>query len=857
MSQVYQDFFRPDPTASNRNLKKFLSQEGLSLGFRDLVLVKSAAESHMYFSYALLEEWSEGELTSQSLAEVIECCSDLEILQERLQELDLGYSEPEEGLLLVGLREELSQETVVDAPNALVEVERVPTQAIFGKNMLSALPGSGGLWKEEELHADSMILLDGESSDLVIEAFRHLFRAAPNGSSRAAVVATALARHREDLNLEVADKMEEVSPPFGQALRQLYGDSEKQGSLALHFLLQAEVAPEPAAWVEFWRGVKSTVLESLAKREVGFTILSANLKLLAKTLELDPAERQILSHRLLEPLLERQADLDISGREVFLGLLVKWLQHDSRADKTIESRLELATDQKERILLGEALRRFYLEEDNQEALSGLVQRYATEAVSVGATADALSMSQLLRSFQAGALEPSALTDLSKLSHRQALIALEIWETLYDEGEAFADRVAELYVEALEQGGEHLPKLLKATLLQKRAVTEAFSTWCSGLDRKSLKQVVKVGYQWTLAAENRFLVAQTLNMLEWDSEELWKYEWSRTNLSYQKLGWLALTVGRKHLVFDEEVESRLQELVDEPVDNLYYWDLIEHCLGSGNLEPAFRERFLISVRVFWDKLDASRTESRAGLVKAVATALTFTEDPVGLLQSWTESLRSGNKSELWWVFVISQGAFSLQESFPNLDQAEVAQAARGFVTGLIKRLMSSGQASMQEIMAQAISDESDDLSLPVVLGLDLKNLGYEALGAVAAHPRCAPGVKSAIERRLALFLVTWANELAVTEDVYSYRSTPLFELLQTQINREAQPLQELIDDGVTALLSVQKRAPEKLRLEVRQACQHFLEHWISQRETSNSTAVAWRRVLDEVAELEYQEDPLDL
>lgn len=848
MSQVYQDFFRPDPSASHRNLKKFLSQEGLSLGFRDLVLVKTAAESRMFFSYALLEAWSEGELTSENLAELVESRTDLNKLGELTQQFGLGYTRPEEDVLLIGFVEELSSE-VAPEDSQLVYVERAPTQAIFGNNLLSALPGSGGLWKEEDLHADSMTLLDGESSEQVIEAFRHLFRAAPNGASRAAVVATALARHRDDLNLEVADKMEEVSPPFGQALHQLYGESERQGSLALTFLLQAELATQPAAWVEFWKGVKATVLESLAKREIGFAILATNLTLLAKTLEHSPTGTSILNHRLLEPLLERQTDLDIVGREEFLGLLVRWLEFDPRADQTVKSRLDLATDQKERILLGEALRRYYLAEDNQEALRGLVQRYATEAVSVGATADALSMSQLLRSFQARALEPSALTDLSKLSHRQALIALEIWETLYDEGEAFAKRVAELYVEALDQEGEHLLKLLKATLLQKPLISEAFVNWCSRLNLKSLRKVVKVGYQWTLTVENRDLVAKTLSDLEWDSEELWKYEWSRTNLSYQKLGWLAHCISRERLVLDEEVEGRLQELIDEPVDNPYYWDLIEHCLGSPSLDQGFRERFLTSARAFWEKLDAGRTESRAGLVKAVATTHTFLSNPIALLESWTRSLQTGNKSELWWVFVVSEGTFALPQSFPRLEQPEVGRAARAFVTGLIKRLMSSGQASMQEIMAQALADESEDLTLPVVLGLDLQNLGFEALGSVAAHPRCAPAIKSAIERRLALFLVTWANELAVTNDVYSYRSTPLFELLQPQISEQNDPLQGLIDDGVQALLSVQKRAPDKLRLEVRQACQNFLSRWIQLRGPKNTTAVAWQRVLDELAELD--------
>ena len=43
------DFFRPDLGASNRALKKYLEDEGLTLGFRDLVSLRGAAEAGIFF----------------------------------------------------------------------------------------------------------------------------------------------------------------------------------------------------------------------------------------------------------------------------------------------------------------------------------------------------------------------------------------------------------------------------------------------------------------------------------------------------------------------------------------------------------------------------------------------------------------------------------------------------------------------------------------------------------------------------------------------------------------------------------------------------------------------------------------
>ncbi len=74
MSISWSDFFRPDSHTSNRSLKKFLEEEGLELGHRDLVLLRRLSESGVFLSYAALEVWAEGEVDRSLFEEVWRAC---------------------------------------------------------------------------------------------------------------------------------------------------------------------------------------------------------------------------------------------------------------------------------------------------------------------------------------------------------------------------------------------------------------------------------------------------------------------------------------------------------------------------------------------------------------------------------------------------------------------------------------------------------------------------------------------------------------------------------------------------------------------------------------------------------------
>jgi hypothetical protein len=464
MSNLLQDFFRPDLGASNRALKRYLDEEGLRLGFRDLVCLRSAAEAGVFFSFALLEAWSSGEFGVPEVTRLLEV---REQPEEVCQEQNWSYRQTAKGLLLIGVEGELAavelEDSLEGGPRESSSTALVPLQAVYGGDSLLSAPGAGGAWKEDELQAASLTLLDGESEEKLVEAFRHLFRAAPHGAARAAVVATALARHRSELNREVADKLEEISPPLGQALRQLFGNLENEGRQALGFLLGAEAAPEPPAWTPFWAGIKTTVLESLARTEKGRQVLRDSLRPLHAVCQATGAS--VLTHRLLDAFLSRHDLFTPEDHSHLLALLERFAQTEPAAVETLASRLELSADTQERILLGEALRRVYKSRGQTAELERLGQRFAVEALSVGSTAGSLALAQLLAAFGPSVLEQSALTRLDCLSERQTLNAMAMWEQLVGEEPANLERVSALFVRAMRDAEQHWGLLLKSPLLQ--------------------------------------------------------------------------------------------------------------------------------------------------------------------------------------------------------------------------------------------------------------------------------------------------------------------------------------------------------------------------------------------------------
>lgn len=833
-----QDFFRPDPQASNRSLRKYLEGEGLELGFRDLVSLRAAAAEQVFLSFALLEGWAEGEFGAQELSSVLQCKDDPSALAEQCQNLAWSHWSDPEGGLLLGVEGELVPTQAEPSQESSAEnVAMVPLNSVFGGGLAVSTPGAGGVWNEDELQADSVTLLDGESDSKLVEAFRHLFRAAPDGRARAAVVATALARHRHELNLEVAKKMEELSPALGQALRQIFSGDAGEGCQALRFLLFQETQSEAPPWLNFWLCIKNSVLESLTRSEGGCRVLRESLKELSRA---SSAQSQsVLTHRILDALMEHQHELGPRDRTNLMELLVHWTEREPSATEILESRLKLAPEQNERILLGEALRRTYLQQERPEALKALVSRFSQEALSVGGTAGSLAMGKLLSSFGAMVLDQPALTSLTELSSRQTLRALEIWETLVSEEKISVERIAELFVQGLESAPQHTGILLKSSLLEREAVEKAFAQWCQEAEVATLRKLVSAGHHWGLSVVNRPRVARVLGQCQWHGLELWEQEWKKTTLGFQRLGWLAQCLAGGEVTISAEVENRILELLEEGPRNLYLWDLLQRVARFEGLSHETRSRIVSAARSIFDRLESKEEEEREATLQAAAAALGRCENPSEMLERWGELLKQGRNPDLWWVFGLVQRVFS--------DPDSPFQPERPFVAALIQRLFQSGPVPMQRVLAEALNDEDEDTTIAPVLSLELQNAGLEALAAVASHPDCPGATRGAIERRLVMFLLGWTDKLARTRDVYSFRSTPLFALLRPLISSEQGQLQELLDKVAEALLDLQRQDPEKLRLDVRGAAQQFLRRWVEARdEKSNPKVGMWRRALDDLA-----------
>jgi hypothetical protein len=233
------------------------------------------------------------------------------------------------------------------------------------------------------------------------------------------------------------------------------------------------------------------------------------------------------------------------------------------------------------------------------------------------------------------------------------------------------------------------------------------------------------------------------------------------------------------------------------------------------------------------------EEKESLLGAATAALSRCPDPAKVVAQWSETLKTGNPEDLSWTFGLIRAIFRTSGS--------PFQPERCFVSSLLQRLFQSGPDSMQQALKAALKEDDESLILPHFLSLELQNLGLEALAAVAAHPGCPPGIRGAVERRLALFLAQWGDDLARTDDVYSFRATPLFGLLEPLIEARDDELQKLMDEVAQTFLRLQRRHPERLRLEVRQSAQSFFARWVEARDQSRHPEVAaWRRVLQEVS-----------
>lgn len=827
MTIPWQDFFRPDPHSSNRSLKKYLQGEGLELGHRDLVLLRKLSDNDIILSYAVLETWADGEIENSLLEE---------LLKGGVDEPSLTTHRTEEGVLLVGIPGELEFHKPVESARAMVLSRQSgegssPLLTVYGQD--TSRPGAGGMWDEDELQQESITLLDGESPRQLVEAFRHLFRAAPNGQARASVVAAALSRHRKELDLEVAQKLEEIAPPFGQAMRQLFSDDIEQGCRALQFLLGTEHEASPPPWSFFWQSIRPTIFQSLTRSEHGSLILIGSVDQLAAT----SRGRELLNHQLLDAFLQRLETLTPKQQEKLVGLIVDWAVQSSEAVDLLQSRLRLTAEKDERLLLGESLRRVFESTQDAERLGELAAVFVQEAISAGSTAGSIALAELLRAFGELVLKDTAATqNLNALTERQTLNLLDIWELMASHREELIPRVTDIFLSALDEATEHLSLLLKSELLKRDPIFKAFQEWLAEKDESRCRQLVQVGYSWSLTVDNRQRVASAFSKVEWDFAELWESEWRRPHLSYQRLGWLAECAPPGEVVFDPAWIERLEELLLRPPVHLYFWHLMELCSAFDTFDNEARVKLYHSARRTFHNTESTQEEEREALFLVGATAVRFYDKPHELCLDWPEKFRSGYPEEVWWLAGVSahlyaQGGVSFEPD-------------RMLVSAIIGRLLSSGEQSMQDLLAQALAAESEEESRAptAFLPLEVSNLCYQALHAMASHQSCSGQLGGMIRRRLALFLISWGNELRKTVDAYSFRETPLFAILEEYIEVGDEQFQKFLREIAGLFLELHRKVPEKFRLEIRGAAQHFFEKWAeSYRDLPE--AESWRKVLE--------------
>ncbi len=862
MESLLQDFFCPDLQASNRQIRKYLEAEGISLAYREILTLKNLARQRIFLSYALLDSLSR-EISDLQMQEWLE---GLESGQANSPDSNLEWEKfvLRDGAVLVGLCDEFAECSRESKPiNSFSAAEPgqalVPVASVFGQNLSLNTPGVGGVWQEDALHADSVTLLDGEDEKELVEAFRHLYRAAPDGQAKAAVIAVALRRQKRALSLEVTDKLQEFSVTLGRSLRQLFHSEHRDERIkALAFLLAQETTESPPPWVGFWRSIRTSVLETLASGASQRQLLRENILALVEVLS--GSDEAVITPPVLDALLEHPERLTTEEGPALIEVVLSFLKHSQGGLEILEHRLQLSSDFKEQLIIGEALRRWYLLIGHPDGLKKLMQRFGSEALSVGSTANTLALSELLVSFGSELLELPALTDLDGLTPRQVLRAVEIWEQVaLEEPECFP-RVSQLFLKALDEQSTHpaidLSLLLKTSMLARDEVFEAFCRWCQEAPMERRREIFLATSNWTLSTPNRTSVARALVGLEGFGADLWAGEWRKPTLSFQRLGWLAqcLTpeierrpracqseeqvIQTSWPLWTTEMEAKVFAALRSSSRNLYFWDLLRRCARFGPWSDELRTRALETARRLFQASVAGDPDEKEAFLGAAAAMLMANPNTEEVQWTWVESLKSDQGDDFQWTLELVTATF--------VDPGSRFIAAPHLISAILQRLLHQGRISMQQIMARALTEGEEALGCDGALTLEHLNSGLKALGAIASHPLTSGNLKGSLRRRLAIFLQDWIRQLSETSDLYAFRSTPLFSILEPLIQADSGDLQELLDQAVLAMLLVHRRTPERLRLEVRQSAQSFLNTWVEHRDPgAHPEAASWQKILEEL------------
>ena len=239
------------------------------------------------------------------------------------------------------------------------------------------------------------------------------------------------------------------------------------------------------------------------------------------------------------------------------------------------------------------------------------------------------------------------------------------------------------------------------------------------------------------------------------------------------------------------------------------------------------------------LEPHQEEEREALFQVAAAVVKDHPEGKVFMDDWARRFKESGALDVWWLSGALKAIYSDSEQAPEPE--------RELVSALIHRLMSGGQKSMQDMLAKALAATDDEEDQPeAYLTLEISNLAYEALAAMACHPSCPANLRSLMQRRLVLFLISWANQLARTDDPYAYRETPLFAILREYLEEGTEDLKPLLLEVSQLFLELHRKVPAKLRLEVRRTAQEFFRAW-AEYNREKPEAKAWERVLEMIQE----------
>ena len=147
------------------------------------------------------------------------------------------------------------------------------------------------------------------------------------------------------------------------------------------------------------------------------------------------------------------------------------------------------------------------------------------------------------------------------------------------------------------------------------------------------------------------------------------------------------------------------------------------------------------------------------------------------------------------------------------------------TALCRILLKVSGDSVKTALRHALRDTTDgDLGVRTRRAWDKEDydLALRILGAVAAHPGTPESLHNMLVSRLDSFLMDWLERQETDKELYSHRTTPLFDEFCKLLERRAsQRVLELTHKTATRLLSIHESVGSRLQLRYREDAQRLL------------------------------------